>query len=164
MTNASSILSTILSTFDGATLCRTKGQTFIALRGEVVDGVQTYIKVAVSNLLSKDTTTCKAFDLESAKAEYAEFAKAQEAKANAPKATKAVNTEAVAKRAEQDKALTEFFANEAEEGHAYTATELCGLVNGFGSVMEVGQTTKRLADNGIFTIVMDGTKKTYIKA
>lgn len=162
MMNVSSVLSTVLSTFEGATLCRAKGQTFVAI--PTGDEAQPFVKVAVGNLLAKDTTTCKAFDLATAVAEYAEFSAKQEAKANAPKATKAVNAEAVAKRAEQDKVLTEFFANEAEEGHAYTATELCGLVNGFGSVMEVGQTTKRLADNGIFTIVMDGTKKTYLKA
>lgn len=160
--NSSSIFSNIQSAFEGAIPCRTNGQTFLAI--PTGDEAQPYVKVAVSDLLARDTKVNRAFDPKTAHAEYEAFIAKQEAKASAPKKTKAVNTEAVAKRAKQDEAVMNFFSNEAEDGKAYTATELYGLIEGFATVMEVGSAMNRNIDKGAYTMVMDNKKKTYIKA
>lgn len=149
-----------------AVMCRHNKQTFCAIPFVNEDGETAYLKVAVSEAMMKPTKTNPAFDVEACQQEYAEFAKAQEERASKPKAVKGVNAEAEAKRMAQNEAMTQFFANEAEDGKAYTATELFELLptGTFATIMEVGSTAKRIAENGIFTISVDGKKKAYTKA
>ena len=64
------MISAILSQFPGSAMVRRSKANFIAVpMGENEDGVMTYAKVAVSALLSKDTKTNAAFNLETAVAE-----------------------------------------------------------------------------------------------
>ena len=49
------IISTIATACPGATMCRRSNVNFLAVPGDVVDGVQTYYAVKVSTLLAKDT-------------------------------------------------------------------------------------------------------------
>lgn len=145
MTNMPSILSTI-STIDNAVLCRTESMgNFYAIPTE--DG---YVAVKVSALLNKDTANHKAFDVESAKAKYEAFAKAQEEKANKPKVERGVNAEAEARRNAYDKAISDFFATEAERGKRYSSTEVKALIPSFAdvTVMAVGSALIRVAKNG----------------
>lgn len=80
------IVASILSQFPGATLVRKAKSNFIAIPGDVVDGVQTYHSVKVGALLSKDTKSNPAFDFENSKKEYEAYSAEQTAKANKPKA------------------------------------------------------------------------------
>lgn len=80
------IVASILSQFPGATMVRKSKSNFIAIPGDVVDGVQTYYSVKVGSLLSKDTKTNPAFNLEAQVAEYEAYSAEQTAKANKPKA------------------------------------------------------------------------------
>lgn len=166
MFSVPSVVESILSNYNGAVMCRQNRQTFIAVpTGNETDGVPTYIKIAVSNLLAKQTATCEPFNVERAHAEYEQYAKEQAERENAPKKGKTVNAEAEAKRTRQNDRITLFFETEAEADHAYTATDLfTTMMDDFATVMEVGSTMNRLADSGLFTVVMDGKKKTYIKA
>ena len=79
------IISTIATACPGATMCRRPNMNFLAVPGDVVDGVQTYYAVKVSALLAKDTKVNKAFDFDAAVAEYDEYTAKQAEKASTPK-------------------------------------------------------------------------------
>ena len=76
------IINAVATACPGATMCRRSKQNFLAVPGDVVDGVQTYYAVKVSALLAKDTKTNTAFDFDSAVAEYDEYATKQAAKSS----------------------------------------------------------------------------------
>ena len=71
------IIDTISTAFPGATMVRRSNSNFLAIPGDVVDGVQTYYSVKVGALLAKDTKVNKAFDFDAAVAEYDEYATKQ---------------------------------------------------------------------------------------
>lgn len=142
-------LNSVIASIEGATLCRTKTMgNFYA----IPTGNGSYSAVKVSSLLAVKTANHEPFDFESAKAEYAEFEAKQIAKASAPKKEKAVNTEAIARRAELDAKVTEA-VKEWEEGKEYTATEVMNAMpNVFKTVMECGSTLLRVAKNEVISV------------
>lgn len=145
MTTITEIRNSISSMTD-AVLCRNKTLgNFVAIPTE--DG---YVAIKVSALLNKDTENHKAFDVESAKAEYEAFAKAQEEKANKPKKEKVVNAEAEARRLAQDAEVAMFFKT-AEKGKRYTATDVKNAVPAFAdiTIMAVGSALLRCAKDGV---------------
>lgn len=162
MTTITEIRNSISSMTD-AVLCRNKTLgNFVAIPTE--DG---YVAVKVSALLNKDTENHKAFDVESAKAEYEAFAKAQEEKANKPKKEKVVNTEAEARRQQYDAEVVNFFATTADKGHWYSATEVKSAIPAFAevTVMAVGSALLRVANSENAPIVCekDSKKKNLYK-
>ena len=153
--NTSTIISTILSTTNG-TLVRKGKENFIAIPND--EGG--YVKVAVSNLLAKDTKTNKAFDFGTACADYIVWAQEQEAKANQPKAVKPVNAEAQARRDAMDATITAWVPN-MEQGKRYSATEIKDAIGIEADVMQVGSSAIRLADNGIIGVEKDAKGKRF---
>lgn len=153
--NTSTIVSTILSTMNG-TLVRKGKENFIAIPND--EGG--YIKVAVSNLLAKDTATNKAFDFATSVTEYAEWAKEQEAKANKPKATKPVNVKAQELRDAMDATITAWVPD-MEEDKRYSATDIKNAIGIEADVMQVGSSAIRLADKGIIGIERDAKGKRF---
>lgn len=163
MTNTS-ILSTIMSTFDGATMVRVGKTNFVAI--PTGDPVQPYVKVAVGNLLAKDTENHSAFNFDEAASAYQNWSADQTTKANAPKKEKTVNTEAQARRDAMDAALIGWFEDVAEAEKQYTATDLLNLVPGFDqyTVMAVGSCAIRLANEGAIKMELNEKgKKMYSK-
>ena len=157
--NISEILSVILS-IPGATMARANKTNFVVIPMD--DG---YAKVAVGTALAKDTKTHKAFNAEAAIAEYkayeAEKALRETEKASKPTKAKGPNPEAQARRDELDKVVSELpaFAD-------YTATDIMNAIKGKVAFtltpMNVGQSAKRLVEQGVLTVaVKEGDKKSY---
>lgn len=157
--NVNEILNAILSLSPDASMARQNKTNFIVVPCD--DGVA---KVSVGVALAKDTKTCKAFNLEAAKAEYKawEAGKAlkEAEKANKPVKAKGVNPEAQARRDALDKAISEMpaFAD-------YTATDilnaLAGVVPENTLVMAIGSSAKRLVENGTLVVREDEKGKKY---
>lgn len=146
------IVSTIMTQFPTATMCRKSKQNFIAVpMGENEDGVMTYAKVAVSSLLSKDTKTTPAFNLETAAAEYEAYAAEQAEKASKPKAEKKSKADpekqaAAAKRKEA--VLAWLIENPGEHTSSDIKAEMPEVYGSFTGPMQVGTDLKSLKDEG----------------
>lgn len=145
------ILSAILSQFPGSALVRRSKQNFIAVpMGENEDGVMEYAKVAVGNLLSKDTANHAAFNFEAAVAEYEAYAAEQAEKASKPKAEKkkpGPDPEKVAAmNARKEAALAWLISNPGE----HTATDVKNGVECYKdiTIMQVGSDLKALHAEG----------------
>lgn len=158
MTNVE-ILNTILS-IPGASMARANKTNFV-----VIPTDEGFVKVAVTNALAKDTKAHKAFNAEAAIAEYkayeAEVALREAEKATKPVKVKGANPEAQARRDELDAKITAL-----PSFTEYTATDilkaLSGQVAENVTVMAVGQSAKRLVENGILTVGnREGDKKSY---
>lgn len=156
------VLSTILA-IEGAQMARQNNTNFV-----VIPSDEGYVKVAVGVALAKDTKTAKAFNAEAAIADYkaweAESKLRDEQKANKPTKTKAVNTDAQARR----DALDNTIADLAEIDNA-TATDILTALNGKVpsnvTVMAVGSSAMRLVDKGVLKVTLDAKgKKHYTKA
>lgn len=160
MTNAS-VISSILSNFGGATMVRTGDTNFIAI--PTGDPEQPYVKVTVGNLLAKDTKNHTAFNFEEAVASYKNWESAKNEKANTPKKEKPVNVEAQARRDALDARITQWFAEEAEAGKAYTATDILMAIDTGDTVMAVGSSAIRLANLGVINMTVENNKRTYTK-
>ena len=115
------LIDTISTACTGATMCRRSNSNFLAVPGDVVDGVQTYYAVKVSALLAKDTKVNKAFDFDAAVAEYAEFAAKQAEKAATPKKSSGADPAKQAAKEARKAALTEWMQNNPGE---HTCTEI----------------------------------------
>lgn len=159
----------VLSTIPGIAPCRKGKNNFYAVPVTAEDGTVSYVAIKVSNLLTNPTEEQLAkgitpFNFEESKVDYANWKKEYDAKQNAPKKSKSVNTEAEARRAEQDKAMTEYV--EQNEVVDMTATDLKNAIPYFAEalVMQVGSTALRLVDAGVLTISKtEGKKKFYSK-
>jgi hypothetical protein len=149
--NTTTILSTILSQFDGATMVRKSKQNFIAIpKGENEDGVMEYVKVAVSDLLSKPTKTNPAFDFDAAVAEYAEWSAEQAEKASKPKSEKKSGADP-AKQAEKEKRKGALLAWLIENPGAHSCSEIFNAMPGVyagKTFMTVGSDAKELVASG----------------
>ena len=144
------MISNILSQFPGATMVRRSKQNFIAIpKGENEDGVMEYAKIAVSDLLSKDTKTNTAFDFDAAVAEYNEYAAAQAEKASKPKAPKksGADPEKVAAQAKRKEAALAWLIENSGE---HTATEVKSVIDPENTVtiMQIGSDLKSLMNDG----------------
>ena len=143
------MITSILSQFPGSAMVRRSKTNFIAVPGDIVDGVLTYHAVKGSALLSKDTKTNTAFDFDAAVAEYEEYAAQQTEKANKPKAPKKSGADPekqAAMAARADAALAWLIANPGE----HTATEIKAAVDCMANVtiMQVGSDLKSLLAAG----------------
>ena len=145
------ILSAILSQFPGSALVRRSKQNFIAVpMGENEDGVMEYAKVAVGNLLSKDTANHAAFNFEAAVAEYEAYAAEQAEKASKPKAEKKKSgpdpEKVAAMNARKEAALAWLISNPGE----HTATDVKNAVECYKdiTIMQVGSDLKSLHAEG----------------
>ena len=144
------IVSSILSQFPGSTMVRRSKANFIAVpMGENEDGVMEYAKVAVGNLLSKDTKTNAAFDFEAAKAEYEEYAATVAEKAAKPKAPKKSGADPE-KQAAQAKRKEAALAWLIENPGEHTATEVKNAIDPTNTVtiMQIGSDLKSLMNDG----------------
>lgn len=157
------IVANILSQFSGATMVRKSKSNFIAIPGDVVDGVQTYYSVKVGSLLSKDTKTNPAFNFEAAVAEYEAYAAEQAAKASAPKAPKKSGADPAKQEAKQNRksaALAWMIANPGEHPSMEVKNAL-PEVYGDITIMQVGSDLKELWEEGSLTRREEKGKKFY---
>ena len=156
------VLSVIMG-IAGAEKARQSKSNFIAIPCE--DGI---VKVSVTSALTEDTKNHKAFNYETAVAEYkaweAENALKAAERANRPVKEKGPNPEAEARGQALDAAVSGLpsFTD-------YTATDilnaLAGQVADNVTVMAVGSSAMRLVEQGILTLTMDEKKKKhYTKA
>ena len=148
------IVSSILSQFPGSTMVRRSKANFIAVpMGENEDGVMEYAKVAVGNLLSKDTKTNAAFDFEAAKAEYEEYAATVAEKAAKPKAPKKSGADPE-KQAAQAKRKEAALAWLIENPGEHTATEVKAAIDPTNAVtiMQIGSDLKSLLADGSIAV------------
>lgn len=159
--NTNELFSNLIDSNPGSALCRSGKSNFVAIPGEIVDGVQTYLKVSVTTALYKDTKTHAAFDFDSAKAEYEAWAVAQAEKPEKTATAKVPNLEAQARREALDAAIEGLDAFEK-----LTATDiLAALPDGLApNVMAVGSAAKRLVEKGVLTMDIVEKKKYYSKA
>ena len=164
------IVANILSQFPGATMVRKAKSNFIAIpMGKNEDGVMEYASVKVGALLSKDTKTNAAFNLETAVAEFVAYEEGVAAKkaeqAAKPKTTKSKadpeKQAAMAKRKEA--ALAWLIEN---PGH-HTATEVKAALDCYTdiTIMQVGSDLKSLMNDGsIHTEKKDGKNYWFFEA
>lgn len=159
--NMNEINVAIAALFPNAVMCRRGGQNFFAVPAEVIDGVQTYVRVSVGNLLSKPTKTVPAFDLEEAKEEYAEYAKRAAERAAAPKKEKTVDPEKAAARAERRMKLLEWFKVNPGEHTSKEIYDTLTDVYGDAMIMAVGTDAKELLNEGHLTVRREKQKNYY---
>ena len=152
-------LKSLISGIEGAVNGRQNKTNFIVV--PCSDGI---VKIATTVAMDKDTKTHKAFNLDTAVAEYkaweAETALKAAERANKPARVKGPNPEAEARRQELDakvSALPSFTD--------YTATDilnaLSGQVGENVTVMAVGSSAMRLVEQGVLTMNMDEKKKKH---
>lgn len=150
--------------FPGSVMVRRSKQNFLAVPGDVVDGVQTYYAVKLSALLAKDTKTNKAFDVDAAQQEYTEYMAEQATKGNAPKKAKGPDP---AKQAEKEKRkgalLAWFVENPGEHTCSEVLTALPEVYEG-KTVMTVGSDAKELATEGTLVKRTEKGKNYYAVA
>lgn len=149
MTTMWTIVTGITEVFPGATMCRRSNSNFLAIPGDVVDGVQTYYAVKVSALLSKDTKVNKAFDFDAAVAEYAEFAAKQAEKAATPKKSSGADPAKQAAKEARKAALTEWMQDNPGEHTCTEIKEAMPQVYGECVIMTVGSDAKELFTAGV---------------
>lgn len=143
------LIDTISTACTGATMCRRSNSNFLAVPGDVVDGVQTYYAVKVSALLSKDTKVNKAFDFDAAVAEYAEFAAKQAEKAATPKKSSGADPAKQAAKEARKAALTEWMKDNPGEHTCTEVKEAMPEVYGECVIMTVGSDAKELFTAGV---------------
>ena len=139
------LIDTISTACTGATMCRRSNSNFLAVPGDVVDGVQTYYAVKVSALLAKDTKVNKAFDFDAAVAEYAEFAAKQVEKATTPKKSSGADPAKQAAKEARKAALTEWMRENEGEHTCTEIKEAMPQVYGECVIMTVGSDLKSAA-------------------
>lgn len=146
--NMNEMMVTLSAQFPGSVMVRRSKQNFLAVPGEVnEDGVQTYYAVKLSALLAKDTKTNKAFDVDAAQQEYAEYMAEQTTKAAAPKKAKGADP---AKQVEKEKrkgALLAWFVENPGEHTCSEVLEALSDVYDGKSVMVVGSDLKSAAQD-----------------
>jgi hypothetical protein len=144
----------------GAQMARQNKTNFVVIPAD--DGI---VKVTVNTALSIDTKAHKAFNLEAAVAEYkaweAEAALREAEKASKPAKVKGPNPEAQARRDELDAVI-----GAMPSFTDCTATDIMNAIEGKVAFnltpMNVGQSAKRLVEQGVLTVgVKDGDKKAY---
>ena len=143
------IINAVATACPGATMCRRSKQNFLAVPGDVVDGVQTYYAVKVSALLAKDTKTNTAFDFDSAVAEYDEFATKQAAKSSTPKKSSGADPAKQAAKEARKTALTEWMKDNPGEHTCTEIKEAMPEVYGECVIMTVGSDAKELFVAGV---------------
>lgn len=141
------LIDTISTACTGATMCRRSNSNFLAVPGDVVDGVQTYYAVKVSALLAKDTKVNKAFDFDAAVAEYAEFAAKQTEKAATPKKSSGADPAKQAAKEARKAALTEWMRENEGEHTCTEVKEAMPQVYGECVIMTVGSDLKSAAQD-----------------
>lgn len=128
-----------------------------------------YATLEVTVKDNEGTKTHDGFDIEEAKAAYAEkWHKAAE-KAAKPKASKAANPEAAEKRKVRMTALRNWWMNEADSGVGYTSTMVKGILGNVYAdyqVMQVGSDLKLLSEEMPTNceMRMEDGKRHYYKA
>lgn len=144
----------------GAQMARQNKTNFVVIPAE--DGI---VKVAVGGVQAVDTKAHKAFNLEAAVAEYkaweAESALREAEKASKPAKVKGPNPEAQARRDELDAVI-----GAMPSFTDCTATDIMNAIEGKVAFnltpMNVGQSAKRLVEQGVLTVgAKDGDKKAY---
>lgn len=143
------IIDTITTACTGATMCRRSNSNFLAIPGEVVDGVQTYYAVKVSALLAKDTKVNKAFDFDAAVAEYAEFAAKQAEKASTPKKSSGADPAKQAAKEARKTALAAWMKDNPSEHTCTEVRDAMPEVYGECVIMTVGSDAKELFTAGV---------------
>lgn len=150
-------LKSLISGIDGAMNARQNKVNFVVVPCE--DGI---VKISATVAIDKDTKNRKAFNLDTAVAEY----KAWEAestlkaieRANKPAKTKGPNPEAEARRQALDAQISNLpsFTD-------YTATDignaLAGQIAPNVTVMAIGSSAMRLVNSGVLTMTIDDKKK-----
>lgn len=143
------IITAVANSFPGATMCRRSNTNFLAIPGDVVDGVQTYYSVKVSTLLVKDTKTNKAFDFDAAVAEYDEYSAKQAEKSSTPKKSSGADPAKQAAKEARKAALTEWIASNPGEHTCTEIKEAMPEVYGECVIMTVGSDAKELFTAGV---------------
>jgi hypothetical protein len=163
--NMNEMMVALSAQFPGSVMVRRSKQNFLAVPGEVnEDGVQTYYAVKLSALLAKDTKTNKAFDVDAAQQEYAEYMAEQATKATAPKKAKGADP---AKQAEKEKrkgALLAWFVENPGEHTCSEVLEALPEVYEGKTVMTVGSDAKELATEGTLVKRTEKGKNYYAVA
>lgn len=162
--NMNEMMVALSAQFPGSVMVRRSKQNFLAVPGEVnEDGVQTYYAVKLSALLAKDTKTNKAFDVDAAQQEYAEYMAEQTTKA-APKKVKGADP---AKQAEKEKRKGALLAWMVENPGEHTCSEVLEAlpeVYEGKTVMTVGSDAKELATEGALVKRTEKGKNYYAAA
>lgn len=140
MATMKEITATVLAQYPDAIPCRNGSNgNFLAVKGEVVDGVQTYYGVKVWSLAAKATKTNPAFDVESAHAEYEAYSAKQAEKASKPKVSKEVDPEKAAAKERRQAGLMEYVSElKGEFTSKDVFDDLCDSVYDGCLIMAVG--------------------------
>lgn len=129
MATMKEITATVLAQYPDAVPCRNGSNgNFLAVKGEVVDGVQTHYGVKVWALAPKATKVNPAFDVEAAHAEYEAYAAKQAEKASKPKVSKEPDPEKVAAKERRQAGLMEYV--QSMPGVEFTSKDVFDALEG----------------------------------
>ena len=155
------IISAIATACPGATMCRRSNTNFLAIPGDIMDGVQTYYSVKVSALLAKDTKVNKAFDFDAAVAEYDDYITRQAVKASITKKPSGADpAKQAAKEARKTAVFEWLVANSGMHSCTDIHKALPDVYEG-QTIMTVGSDCKALAEEGKINKTTEKSKNFY---
>lgn len=171
-TNANAaVISTIIAAVPGAEWVRVGKKNMLVIASGVKDeqGNEVYVTVETTAKNTTATQTSPAFDVASAKAEYAEWVASAAEKATTPKAPKATDEEKAAKAAAKEanvKAICAWALENMEDGVEYTTTAIKEAVPGFEevSILTLGGLMKEVVATALVNVEVKNGKKFYTKA
>ena len=157
MATINEIMELLTSTFSDATMVRTNKTNYLAIPTDIIEnGMPKYIKA---------TKTHEAFDFDTARADYEQWAKEAAERANKPKGDNSKKTESAERtRVRTDKIRAYIAANDIENA---TATDVCNAVfadDPDTKPMMVGTILNKMVEAGMLDVETVKGKKTYTKA
>lgn len=155
------IMSAVQSVLPGATMCRRSKENFLAAPAAVVDGKQTYVAIKFTALLAKDTKVNKAFDFDSAAADYETWHAEQAAKQATPKKSSGADpAKQAAKEARKTAVFEWLVANSGMHSCTDIFKALPDVYDG-QTIMTVGSDCKALAEEGKVSKTTEKNKNFY---
>lgn len=166
MATINEVMELLTSTFSDATMVRTNKTNCLAIPTDIIEnGMPKYIKVQLGSFATKATKTHEAFDFDTARADYEQWAKEAAERANKPKGDNSKKTESAERtRVRTDKIRAYIAANDIENA---TATDVCNAVfadDPDTKPMMVGTILNKMVEAGMLDVETVKGKKTYTKA
>lgn len=166
MATINEIMELLNAHFSDATMVRVNKSNFLAIPTDMIEnGMPRYLKVQLGSFATRATKTHEAFDFDTARADYEQWAKESAERASKPKGDNSKKTESSERtRVRTDKIRAYISANDIKNA---TATDVCTAVfadDPDTKPMMVGSILNKMVEAGMLDVETVKGKKTYTKA
>lgn len=166
MATINEIMEILNGHFSDATMVRVNKTNYLAIPTDIIEsGMPKYLKVQIGSFATKATKTHEAFDYDTARADYEQWAKESAERAAKPKNNNSKKTESSERtRVRTDKIRAYIAEHEVENA---TATDICNAVfadDPDTKPMMVGSILNKMVEAGMLDVETVKGKKTFTKA